>query len=338
MFEINPIIKKINIKKLFILLCYMIFLSPNLSKAAIDCRVPLNIQQSATNNFNLAPSDPIGKKQWVAENFVIFSCSGTAIAQQKIKIQFYINPLPTQGNTNVIQTSLRGVNLSYDISNSQLPSGCSLSGLSSTSMFSELTCHLKNDGTNTIRFFTDFYLIKDSNNIEQGRIMDLAPIKISYFIESEGISTAKEAHFTPTIQSAIEVNNRGCTLETKNINFNLGKTLLNDLTSSTKTHPINLTCYPNTRYFLQVDGVAELNDKGVIKLTPEPGVATGVGVQLLANGQPVEFGRAKQMGTSYTSGNNIRETIYITARYYQTEKTITAGPANASATFTMTYQ
>ncbi|ATM86892.1 MULTISPECIES: fimbrial protein [Yersinia] len=135
----------------------------------------------------------------------------------------------------------------------------------------------------------------------------------------------------------------GCMLDTPNLVIPIGQVKSNNFAgvSSTlgrKTSTIELTCDPDTKYFLQVDGNGEPGHQGVMKLTPDPGAATGVGVQLLANGQPVEFGRAKQMGTSAASGNNIKETIDITAQYYQTQNRVTPGPANASATFTMTYQ
>ncbi|ATX62946.1 hypothetical protein LC20_08465 [Yersinia hibernica] len=55
------------------------------------------------------------------------------------------------------------------------------------------------------------------------------------------------------------------------------------------------------------------------------------------NKDPVVFGQPKQMGVVAYNINTL-ETIDITARYYQTENSITPGKANASATFTMTYQ
>lgn len=136
----------------------------------------------------------------------------------------------------------------------------------------------------------------------------------------------------------------GCTLNTSNINFNLGAQQQKDFTRIGSTgredkQKITLTCDPNTKYSLQVDGTAESGHQGVIKLTSGSGAATGVGVQLLAgkSKDPIVFGQPKEMGTT-ASGTNLREEIDITARYYQTENKVTPGTANASATFTMTYQ
>ncbi|HDM8289940.1 TPA: type 1 fimbrial protein [Yersinia enterocolitica] len=137
-----------------------------------------------------------------------------------------------------------------------------------------------------------------------------------------------------------------CSLNTSNINFDLGKQKITDFTriGSTNgwsdTKRIELNCPPDIKYFLQIDGIAEPNPPGVLKLTQEPGAASGVGVQLLTgkNNDPVVFGQPKQMGTSARSGTNLQEEIDITARYYQIADKVTPGSANASATFTLTYQ
>ncbi|HDL8491760.1 TPA: type 1 fimbrial protein [Yersinia enterocolitica] len=135
-----------------------------------------------------------------------------------------------------------------------------------------------------------------------------------------------------------------CSLNTSNINFDLGKQKITDFTrvGSTNgwsdTKRIELNCPPDTKYFLQVDGIAEPNQPGVLKLTPEPGAASGVGVQLLANNKEIKIGKTKEMGISASSGTNLPEKIDITARYYQIADKVTPGSANASATFTMTYQ
>ncbi|HDL8466100.1 TPA: spore coat protein U domain-containing protein [Yersinia enterocolitica] len=134
-----------------------------------------------------------------------------------------------------------------------------------------------------------------------------------------------------------------CSLNTNNINFYLGEQKQEYFTSvgaTTRgnTQHITLTCDTNIKYSLQVDGIAESNQPGVLKLTQEPGAASGVGVQLLANNKEIEIGKTKEMGTSATSGTNLPEKIDITARYYQTADKVTPGSANASATFTLTYQ
>jgi type 1 fimbria pilin len=66
------------------------------------------------------------------------------------------------------------------------------------------------------------------------------------------------------------------------------------------------------------------------------GFATGVGVQILqANGStPVTFGTAINTGTTTTSNY----TVGLYARYYQTGTTVSAGPVQGKATYTLNYQ
>ncbi|BFO08947.1 hypothetical protein GGER_14570 [Serratia rubidaea] len=64
------------------------------------------------------------------------------------------------------------------------------------------------------------------------------------------------------------------------------------------------------------------------------GTASGVGIQLLHNNTPVKFGTLLPVANTVVSGPI---TIPLVARYYQTASAITAGQANGTATFTMTY-
>ncbi|HDL7824297.1 TPA: spore coat protein U domain-containing protein [Yersinia enterocolitica] len=165
---------------------------------------------------------------------------------------------------------------------------------------------------------------------------------IKYYLEADGPATAKNL---PGILDAATgiVSKNGCTLTTPTINFNLGEHQQNSFnrigaTGREVTQPIILACNPTTKYSLSING-DDGGAPGVIKLTQEPGAASGIGVQLLTakDNQPVNLTIPKEMGISAYS-NNVTETIDITARYYQTETKVTPGSANASATFTMTYQ
>ncbi|HDL7824299.1 TPA: fimbrial protein [Yersinia enterocolitica] len=185
--------------------------------------------------------------------------------------------------------------------------------------------------------------IKENNNSVNSNIDEDIDYLIEYYSLGETpkkLNTSYSLHYNVKGQ----VITYGCDLNINNINFDLGEQQLRNSTNTGpigngRTQKIALTCDPNTKYSLQVDGIAESGHQGVLKLSPGSN-ATGVGVQLLVgkNQDPVEFGQPKQMGTTASSGADLQETIDITARYYQTENTVTPGTANASATFTMTYQ
>ncbi|WP_458722451.1 fimbrial protein [Pseudomonas brenneri] len=81
---------------------------------------------------------------------------------------------------------------------------------------------------------------------------------------------------------------------------------------------------------------------GVLSLDPSATdgapAASGVGIQIATpNNAPVPFGKNQSSGLSLRTSEG-SYSIPLRARYLQTEKQVTPGPANASATFTITYQ
>ena len=74
---------------------------------------------------------------------------------------------------------------------------------------------------------------------------------------------------------------------------------------------------------------------GIIALTNETGVAQGFGVQVLYNGNPVQFDTFFPVGHIPEAGASIA--LPLTFRYYQDTPEIIPGSANAVATLTMMY-
>ncbi|MBT0724144.1 fimbrial protein [Rosenbergiella sp. S61] len=105
--------------------------------------------------------------------------------------------------------------------------------------------------------------------------------------------------------------------------------------SNTKSFTIPLSCNPGTRVNLQIDGSAQNATNGVLNLNSGNDTATGVGIQLLYNDQPLQLGTSFLAGTTSTSGGY---NIGLKSRYYQTNSDITTGTANSAATFTLTYR
>lgn len=94
-------------------------------------------------------------------------------------------------------------------------------------------------------------------------------------------------------------------------------------------------CSSNLGVFITLDSTdAQAGATGVIAPSGA-GYATGIGVQILeADGAtPVSFDTPFNTGS--TSGSNY--TINLFARYYQTEASVSAGPVQGIATFTLSY-
>ncbi|WP_196061646.1 MULTISPECIES: fimbrial protein [unclassified Serratia (in: enterobacteria)] len=102
----------------------------------------------------------------------------------------------------------------------------------------------------------------------------------------------------------------------------------------TKVFTIPLTCAAETRVTVQIDGDTPNAAEGLLNLTASGNSATGAAVQILHDSKPLALGSKVEIGLS-TSGSN---SLAFQARYYQTSNDITPGKANATATFTLTYQ
>lgn len=147
-----------------------------------------------------------------------------------------------------------------------------------------------------------------------------------------------------TLNGTNTITSESCSVTTNPVNVPLGdhdKSEFNGPGTGTawQTFNINLSCVQGARINVRIDATADSDAgiPGVIKLDSDPVNASGVGVQLWYRYEdsPVQFGQERYYYTSPSGGN---EYVQLQARYYQTTQSITAGKANATATFTLTYK
>ncbi|MBV4368514.1 fimbrial protein [Erwinia sp. BNK-24-b] len=146
------------------------------------------------------------------------------------------------------------------------------------------------------------------------------------------------------IDAACTVDLDGSGASTMNVTLgNVNKTAFSGVgstaggTASTTQFNVLLKNCPEsvTTAKVKFDGIAYAGDNTVLALTQEKGVATGIGIQLSdSNGIRPLFTES----TPYvlTSGSTTNKLDFY-ARYIQKAATVTAGPANAVATFTVNY-
>lgn len=139
----------------------------------------------------------------------------------------------------------------------------------------------------------------------------------------------------------VDVLQQSCSLLTPELNVSLGDYLTTDFTgvnSFTPKKPVHilLNCPSDIRINTSVDATADTatRKRGAIKLSY--GGATGVAVQLLdRHGLGVQLNQNLEVDTTTSEG------VYDfnwTARYLQTQSTVTSGNANATATLALTYE
>lgn len=141
------------------------------------------------------------------------------------------------------------------------------------------------------------------------------------------------------------VTSVACSVTTPQVDVSLGNHDKNEFSgvgtaTGWQTFDIGLDCNPNARINVRIDAAQDAsNIPGVMKLDDDGSgtTASGVGVELWfrPDSSAVQFGQTKYYYTSPYGGS---ETVQLQARYHQTAQTVTAGQANATATFTLSYK
>lgn len=103
----------------------------------------------------------------------------------------------------------------------------------------------------------------------------------------------------------------------------------------TQSFSLPMTCNAGTQVSVRMEGDIYDATRGVFNTTSGDNAATGVGIQLLYNNQPMALGADVAVGNASAGGGF---TVPLKARYYQTGDRITTGTANGVLSFTMIYQ
>jgi type 1 fimbria pilin len=148
-----------------------------------------------------------------------------------------------------------------------------------------------------------------------------------------------------TLNGTNTVTSAACNVTAQDVNVPLGQRKKSEFAgpgSATGWTAFNivLDCNKSARINVRIDAEQDpSNVAGVMKLDSAPGdmAATGVGIQLYfrPDNSAVQFGQSRYYYTSPSGGSEI---VPLKARYYQTLGTMTAGTANGTATFTLSYK
>lgn len=137
-----------------------------------------------------------------------------------------------------------------------------------------------------------------------------------------------------------------CSTSSGSLSFPIGNIPATSFGSTVGTTPANaqvtqtlgLTCNPGANINISLSGQQnpDVVNTSVLALSGQggPGVAQGVGVQILYGGTPLNLNNTVFLKQS---GGGL-ESFPIVARYYQTKSAVLPGTANATATLNITYQ
>lgn len=186
-----------------------------------------------------------------------------------------------------------------------------------------------------------FHLIfyKTAEATTSGSVASFSPG--TFIVNTRGSWMSPEASLTVT---GLTAKTATCSVANSVINVNLDpakSSNLSDVGSTTGSTPFSISlknCDAGLNLSLSLNaGSAGSSDPAKGLLTADrTSDATGLALQLMYNNAPVSLGtRFSVQGLPTISGGNYD--IPLVVRYFKTDKKITSGKINASATFTMVY-
>lgn len=200
--------------------------------------------------------------------------------------------------------------------------------------------YISTDGKQSFSFNVTLELVKTSDNVISGTLVQSqTKFGIGVFAH-EGIGSPN----TIAYSGNVILHQVTCSVSPKDLTVNLGDFPLSDfvgtgtLSDPAQTVYVNVNCDTTVQPQMKVTSGNgyESAFPGVIKLTQESGVATGIGVRMLVDGMIPTFGEYESLGTEAYANQTLR--IPLELRYEQTAALVTPGPANTVATVTLAYK
>lgn len=177
------------------------------------------------------------------------------------------------------------------------------------------------------RVFIGHFSLRIYPGFQSGRIN---PIKITLARRDENKQDTDEILFTYNI-AGIKIKEHSCIVKTPKLNVQMGTVFKKDFrgkgsTTGERTFNIEVNCKDVNQAYITWQGG---NSNGVIPADTNS-TATGVGIQIFANNTPIYFNKKLNI--------NFSKQLTYSAKFYQTDNSVSAGTVNATATFTIDYK
>jgi type 1 fimbria pilin len=200
--------------------------------------------------------------------------------------------------------------------------------------------YVSTDGNQSFSFEVTLELVKTSDAVTSGTLVQSqTEFGIGVF-GHEGIGNPNHISYAGNVI----LHQVSCSVSPKNLTVQLGDFPVSDfmsvgfLSSPAQSFNISVNCDTNVQPELKITSANGYDTafEGVIRLTQQTGMATGVGVRMLFDDHPVTF-------DTYVNTQNqaiANETLEIPfqVRYEQISDVVTPGPANTVATITLAYK
>ena len=177
-------------------------------------------------------------------------------------------------------------------------------------------------------------LIRTATDLGGGDLLVSGPILT---LSDQSGQAAPSTLTTLTVKATSAL--KTCSVTTSRLVVDLGTVRMPDVVFSapaaSKAFTIEMTCAASPDISIQFDGLTVVGNDSVLQLRDAPGVATGIGLQILdSSPRPVTFGKMMPLAAAAPTGIN---KFNFSARYVPIAPHRTPGTADANATFTMEY-
>lgn len=200
--------------------------------------------------------------------------------------------------------------------------------------------YVSTDGKQSFNFDITLELVKTGDSVESGTLVQSQTRFGIGVYGHEGIGNPNNIAYS----GDVILHEVTCSVSPKNLTVNLGDFPLSDfvgtgtLSDPAQTVYISVDCDTTVQPELKISSANgyETAFPGVVKLTQQSGMATGVGVQMILDGMLASFDSYQPTGSEAYANQTLR--IPLELRYEQTSSVVTPGPANSVATITLAYK
>ena len=270
------------------------------------------------------------------------TCTGDGTQAFDVDITFKVDSVPAIGFWDVYPTNIPGLGVkyhfaSYSANTCGLPFDQTISNTTYT-----MTCRTPGGATlNWVGGTSVEFIATGSGPISAGSLTRIPAVTVSYSMSRQDPFRPLNVMYSGAASGSVGLT--ACT--TPNVSVDMGNHKTSEFLgvgsfASPTAFKIALNNCPagiNTVKY-QLDPVtATANPNTSILALNASSTAKGIAVQILDDsGKPFQLSKPMTFTGYNTSGGSV--SIPLSARYYQTSSPITPGSANASLTFTMTYQ
>lgn len=250
---------------------------------------------------------------------------------------YYGSGLEIPGLSGVYESGVEGVGVALMNDKGQRITGAG--GMYCNSTATPLG-FVSTDSSEAFNFNVTLELVKTSDTVKSGSLSQ-AQSKFGIGVyQHEGISDPN----TISYAGNVELQNVTCSVLPKNLTVNLGDFPVSDfvsvgmLSSPAQNFDVTVNCNSTVQPEVKVTSANgyESAFEGVLKLTQQTGVATGVGVRMLFDDHIATFDT--YVNTQSEAIANETLVIPFEVRYEQVSDVVTPGPANTVATITLAYK